>query len=434
MNTENDHWAVLGGGMLGLTAALRLAQKGYRVTVFEAAQNPGGLTSSFSHDSVSWDRFYHVIDARDQQLLSLLDELGLGESINWAKTNTNFYDGEKIYPLNDVFDYARLPVINLLDKFRLGLNIFYGSLIRNGLPLEQKPASEWLIRWSGRRNYKNLWRPLLRAKLGENAEIASAAYIWATIQRFYGARQGKSKTELYGYVDGGYALIVKCLLSKLEDLGVKFEFGAPIQRVTKDGEKTEVTAKTSAKFDKVVVTFASPIATKVCPQLSDLEQARHNNIRYQGVVCSSLLLKRPLGNAYLTYITDDTVPFTTIIEMTSLVTPENYGGRHLVYLPKYVPSNDPILGEDIGKIEKDFTKGLQKIYPDLTVNDIDSIHTAKAPFVTAISTQKYSENLPSIKTSIEGLYICNSAQILNASLTVNESVELANKAIDDLAS
>ena len=48
--------------------------------------------------------------------------------------------------------------------------------------------------------------------------------------------------------------------------------------------------------------------------------------------------------------------------------------------------------------------------------------------VLAISTRNYSDNLPPMATSLPGLYIVNSAQIVNASLSVDESVNLANEA------
>lgn len=37
--------AIVGGGMLGLTLALRLRQQGHDVTVYEAAPEPGGLAA-----------------------------------------------------------------------------------------------------------------------------------------------------------------------------------------------------------------------------------------------------------------------------------------------------------------------------------------------------------------------------------------------------
>src|SRR5262249_10950728 len=54
------HWAVVGGGMLGLTLAHRLAQRGQRVALLEAAPQLGGVASAWSLGEVVWDRHYHV--------------------------------------------------------------------------------------------------------------------------------------------------------------------------------------------------------------------------------------------------------------------------------------------------------------------------------------------------------------------------------------
>ena len=45
----------------------------------------------------------------------------------------------------------------------------------------------------------------------------------------------------------------------------------------------------------------------------------------------------------------------------------------------------------------------------------------------AIATLRYSdEALPALETSLPGIFIVNSAQIVNGTLNVNESVGLAN--------
>ena len=71
----NSKVAILGGGMLGLTTALRLAQRGHAVTVIEAQPEIGGLTAGFAHDDVRWDRFYHVIEQSDADLLAYAEAL-----------------------------------------------------------------------------------------------------------------------------------------------------------------------------------------------------------------------------------------------------------------------------------------------------------------------------------------------------------------------
>ncbi len=73
--SSQESWAVVGGGMLGLAAAWRLAQRGVRVTLLEAAPQLGGLTSCWSLGDVTWDRFYHVTLLSDTRLRALLDEI-----------------------------------------------------------------------------------------------------------------------------------------------------------------------------------------------------------------------------------------------------------------------------------------------------------------------------------------------------------------------
>ena len=76
MSERGRGWAVIGGGLLGLTMAHRLTQAGERVTIFEAAPELGGLASAWRLGDVVWDRHYHVIMLSDMSLRALLDELG----------------------------------------------------------------------------------------------------------------------------------------------------------------------------------------------------------------------------------------------------------------------------------------------------------------------------------------------------------------------
>lgn len=430
-------WAVVGGGMLGLTLALRLSKAGQSVTVFEAAPGFGGLASAWRVGDVVWDRYYHVIMQTDARLRGLLAELGLERDIRWQVTRTNFYTGRSMHPLNNVFDYLRLPTLGPLDKARLAATILYASRIADGRPLEKLSAAAWLTRLSGEATYRNLWQPLLRSKLGSNESKASAAYIWSVIRRFYGARQGSMQKEMFGYVPGGYGRILEALIQRLEAAGVMLKAGTPVTSVlsgvragalpgaaglvVKTGEGTQ-------HFDRVVNTCAAPIALQACEGLSPDERARHAAIEYQGIVCASLLLDRPLGGAYLTYITDESIPFTTVIEMTSLVDRALTGGKHLVYLPRYLPADDPLLDAADDEIEARFLPALMRMFPDLRREEIAAFKVTRTRHVLALSTLDYSDRLPPMATSLPGLSIVNSAQIVNASLSVNETVNLANEA------
>lgn len=429
----NEHWAVLGGGMLGITLALELAEKGHKVSLIEAADTPGGLVTPCQLGDVSWDRFYHVIVSSDVRLLELLDQVGLSDQVEWGQTNTLFYAGRDLHPLNNVFDYLRLPELGLIDKIRLGFNIVYGASKRNGQHLESVPASTWLSRISGKNAYRKLWRPLLRAKLGSNEPKASAAFIWGVMRRFYGAREGKTKVELFGYVRGGYAAVIDACSRHLEARGVELICNARVDQVLGDKGGVSVSwGDGTRRFDKAALTFAAPIAQRISRQFSEHETQQMNNILYQGVVCVSLLLSRPLGGAYLTYITDETLPFTTVIEMSSLVDRAEFGGNHLVYLPKYVPCDDPFLKRPDEEITAEFLDGLRRMYPDLSNDDILSVHVARTPYVAPVMTLNYSRNIPPIDLAAPNVYMVSSAQLVHGSSSVEETMRLVDRSLPAL--
>jgi protoporphyrinogen oxidase len=154
---------------------------------------------------------------------------------------------------------------------------------------------------------------------------------------------------------------------------------------------------------------------------------------YNGVICASVLLRRPLGGYYLTYITDPSIPFTAVIEMSALVDAErHFGGNTLVYLPRYVTGDDAFWTLSDEETEARFLEGLRKIYPDLLADDILTFRVARARQVYAVTTLNYSDRLPPMITSVPGLSIVNSAHIVNASLAVNETVALAEAALPRL--
>ncbi len=431
---SNRSMAILGGGMLGLALAWRLSARGAAVTVFEAAEELGGLTQHTANNGVTWDRFYHVIDASDQALLGLLDEIGLATAVQWRTTRTLFYDGRAHYPLNNSFDYLALPALSLIDKMRVGGNIIYAGARRRRGALETISAEQWLTRWSGRRAYEQLWAPLLRSKLGTNYDKISAAYIWSVIRRFYGAREGSQRTERFGFMPGGYARIIASLSAALQARGVEIRCAAPVCSVIPDRSGgLEVTSGAETyRFDSVVATLAAPLVAGICTGLSETEKARHRALSYQGVVCLSVLLDRPLGGAYMTYMTDNSLPFTTVIEMSALTGIENFNGHHLVYLPRYVPADDTLFAADDAQIEATFLDGLARLYPDFERAGIAASHIARARYVMTVPKPHYSATLPALETSVPGLFVCNSSRIVDASLSVTEAVALADKTAPDL--
>ncbi|MEL6697478.1 MAG: NAD(P)/FAD-dependent oxidoreductase [Bacteroidota bacterium] len=430
MDQTPKKWAVIGGGILGMTIAHRLKQQAQDVHLFEAAPYMGGLTAAWELGGATWDKYYHVILMSDTYTRNVLQELNLDEQIEWVKTKTGFYTDGKLHSMSNSIEFLQFPPLNLIDKFRLGGTIFYASKVKNPEKLEDTLVEDWLRGLSGNNTFEKIWLPLLRAKLGENYKQTSAAFIWATIQRMYAARRTGLKEEMFGYVPGGYATVLNTFVDKLADEGVNLYTDYAARRITSlDNGQVEVEFGNGdvGVFDEVIVTIPSHIASKMIEGLKEEETNKLNSIQYLGVVCASLLLKKSISPYYVTNVTDDDTPFTGVIEMTAMVDPEYFGGHHLVYLPKYVKATDDFYSKSDEEIRALFWGKLQSMYSHLEPNDLVDFQIARAKNVFALATKKYSETLPPISMSTPGVHVLNSSHIVNGTLNVNESIMLAEK-------
>ncbi|MFM7427951.1 MAG: NAD(P)/FAD-dependent oxidoreductase [Elainella sp.] len=429
--SSSERWAIIGGGILGLTLAHRLAQQGKQITLYESTSQLGGLASAWILGDIVWDRHYHVTLLSDLHLRALLRELSLEDDMQWVETKTGCYSNGQLYSVSNAIEFLKFPPLKLIDKLRLGLTILYASRIRDWRPLEKITVTDWLIRWSGRRTFYKFWLPLLRAKLGDNYQKASAAFIWAIIARLYAARRTGLKKEMFGYLPGGYGRMLDRFGEVLREQGVDLRLGYRVDQIRPlpTGQiSLRFIDQPPERFDRVILTAPAPIAAPLCPDLTPQEQAQLQGIEYQGIICASLLLKHPLSRYYVTNITDDGVPFTGVIEMTTLVDPSEFGGRSLIYLPKYVAPTDPAFEQTDAQLQASFVAALQRMYPQFQPSDVLSFRISRVRHVLAISTLNYSQHLPPMQTSIPGLQIINSAHIVNGTLNVNDTIQLAEQA------
>lgn len=414
-----------------MTLAHRLALHGHDVTLIEAGDQLGGLAGAWRLGEVVWDRHYHVTLLSDTHLRGLLSELGLEREMRWVFTRTGFYSDGRLYSMSNALEFLRFPPLGLIDKLRLAATILYASRVRDWRRLEAVSVSDWLVRWSGRRTFERIWLPLLRAKLGENYRRTSAAFIWATIARLYAARRSGLRREMFGYVPGGYARILERFGARLGEEGVRIRLSQPVRRVERapDGRLVvEAAAGMRESFDQVALTLPAGLAAQACPALTADERERLLGVRYQGIVCASLLIRAPLAGFYVTNVTEPWVPFTGVIEMSALVDREQFGGHCLVYLPKYLDPEDPAFELSDEQIRSQFLAALERMFPSFRRDDVLVFKVSRVRRVFALPTLHYSSRLPPMTTSIPGLHIVNSAHIVNGTLNVNETVGLAERA------
>jgi protoporphyrinogen oxidase len=428
--------AVVGGGIAGIAAALELAKSGTsRITLFEKAGQLGGLNSPYRWQDLVCDRFYHVILPSDCFMIEFLDQLGLADRLRWTASQSGFYGREKLVPFSSARDFIRFPFLSLGQKFRLGLGILYSSRVETLEKLDRFSVPRWLKRVFGQKVSENFWAPLVRSKLGDAAERTSAAFLGATIKRLYGARRSARLRESVGVILGGTGAIQGAAEKRLSELAVEIRTRTPVERLSYQGGKIVLQSPADRlPFEKVLLTIPNPDISKIigdvrvsAPWTEILET------EYLGIICLLLILKRPLSPYYVINLLDRNLSFTGIVESTNIIPKGTFGGRHLVYLPKYVTQDDPLNKTPDHQIKEDFAKSLRKIFPDLKNEDILHSQVFRENWVQPIHRPRTAETRPSTRAPLPGVYLANASLIPNSTLNNNAVLEEVQKAVRIIA-
>ncbi|MBI4786470.1 MAG: FAD-dependent oxidoreductase [Chloroflexi bacterium] len=159
---------VVGAGIAGLTAAYRLTQEGYDVTVLEAKNRVGGRLFTFDWEGFHIEFGAHFVTGADQLLLQMVQSLELGQErvpfnpeglITTILRNRAYHTFNYLSPMSfltwsGVSARAKLSAVTLLPGFlgKVGAELYHpetarGKDISVGEALQTSAASELLKYW-----------------------------------------------------------------------------------------------------------------------------------------------------------------------------------------------------------------------------------------------------------------------------------------------
>jgi protoporphyrinogen oxidase len=395
---------IVGGGILGLSAAYRLAQAGVSVSLFERAPDLGGLVGSFDFDGTRVDRFYHVILPNDDRVVGLANELGLGDRFRFAPTKVGFYDSGRVFSMTSPKEFLTFPLLGMADRMRLARFVLACQHKTSYEELDQAPLLEWLVRSSGRRAVEKLWKPLLDSKFDGKYEDLPATYIWARTRRM-GKTRDRSGQEILGWLEGGYQTLIDALEMRIGQLGGEVSAGTSVERIERGGL---VIGNRFRAFDLVLCTLAPPQARSLLsPEF--VAQTPPDHCRYLGVVCLLLRTRSAISPYYHLNITDRRVPLTTIVQTTHVVDPAAVGG-HLLYVSKYVDPGHSDHERPVAEIEHEYLAHARKIFPALRDDEILSSVVQRARITEPVHLLGGASRLPDMFPA-PGLALASTAHV-----------------------
>ncbi len=420
--------AVLGGGISGLTCALRLAAQGKCVTLIEGSDQLGGLGTFFEHDGRTFEKYYHCMLPSDGPLLRVLEELGIRDDVYWKPTTFGYSHQGRLFPLNGALDLLKFSPLPFLDRLRVGITGLYGRLVSDK-GLDNVTTVKWLTKLSGARAFAKFWQPMLEAKFGDRYHDVPALWFWTRFNR----EKGESKGECKGYISGGYKHITDTFVRVLRSRGATIRLQTAVQSIDLDeDERISITTDSGIeKFDQLVATLPTPQLEKLIgPAMRAQMPALDTTTDYQGVINCLLFLKKPLTPHYWVATPESQHPFDGVVETSTLTATADRGDRHVVYLTKYLHRGDERFAQDDESIRTAWIPALKKLFPQLQDDDIETSFIFRAPFVEPIYKLGQMQLRPPEELVRGKVYLANTAQVYPVVTSWNGSVIQAERTLE----
>ena len=256
-----SHVHIIGAGMAGLAAAVRLRHLGQRLTVYEAAPRAGGRCRSYHDPQLDCviDNGNHLLMSGNTSAMEYLYEIGARDKLA-GPTDAAFpfidvttgrrwtvQPGKGAVPWWILNATRRVPDTKISDYFSV--------LKLLGAGPEDTVADR--IGTAGTL-YRNFWEPLTVGAINTAPEQAAAVLMGPVLRETF-LRGAEACKPLIARVSLADALIDPAL-AKLKDSGVAVHFGTRIRAITTNGHVTafETDNNTVAVSSNDIVILAVP--------------------------------------------------------------------------------------------------------------------------------------------------------------------------------
>jgi hypothetical protein len=123
------------------------------------------------------------------------------------------------------------------------------------------------------------------------------------------------------------------------------------------------------------------------------------------------------------------VPFSAVIDMSNVVDRSEWHGKALVYLPKYVAARRSAVRRERRRYRGFVLGRSSACIPPSRARSARVSRLARARGLPDRDARVFARTLPPIATSVPGVFVLNSAHIVNGTLNVNETLGLVDRGL-----
>lgn len=414
MDSNQYDVVIVGAGFTGLTAAYELTKKGLRVCLVDADTSPGGLAGTFEFsDGVRLEKYYHHWFNNDTYVPDLARDLGMENDVLTLPSKTGVYFSGKMWKLSTPMDLLRFTPLSFIDRIRLGLLVFQVRRVKDWHTIENLSIREWLEPLCGKSVFRVVWEPLIRSKFSIYAEDVNAVWFWKKLV-LRGSTRDKRGGEVLAYFKGGFGRLIDAMVTHIERAGGVVKLGEKVIGVVADGNRLTAlqTDRGEINGGKFLFTPAFPIIADIFSATADPEWiSRLRRVRYLGNMCLVLRLDRSLSDTYWLNVNDPGFPYVGVIEHTNFDGAENYKGSHIVFLSRYLATEDPVWNYNDQEYLELALQHLTRMFPEMERSSILDYRVWRTEYGQPVTERGYSKYVPDKGTPYENAFISTMAQI-----------------------
>ena len=367
------------------------------------------------------EAYYHHWFASDEHMLGLIEELGLSEKIRFPRPYTVMLHQGKWYPFDSVLQALLYPGLGWgINKVRFGMVGLYLRLTKNWQAMEKITVDAWMRKWAGNKVYETMWEPMMIGKFGPHWRDVNMAWMWARIH---------ARTSRLGTYVGGFQAFTDDFVDILTGMGVEIRLQRPVMEISPELEVK--TAGGSQRYDRVLVTTSPAFLSRMVPGLPESYNTGLLNLKSMGAVVLTLSLSQQLskeGYYWYNIPKDQGYPFLAVVEHTNYLSPDYFGGDHILYCGDYRDADHPYFEMTEEQILEEFLPPLKKINPEFDPSWVKKSWLYRTKYAQPVPELDHSQRIPPLQTPIEGLYFASMSQVYPWDRGTNYAVEIGRRA------